>query len=384
MKFNIQSVKAKLRQPKYAAPLVALLPILYLEYTLADAFGPKDTSGYKTATEQVNDQLPETAKMRARSRYEEMNDAEFEEGITALHVDDDTAAVVSEEERRLQQEREATRAAQQAQLKEIQEQINANRSGASSSASHGSSSNYSSEMEAYQKEIERIRKMYDDEEEDGASTGSSDKMTKRERIELEQLRKEKEEKEKIETVTKAPEPGAGHFTTVSSPKEGASQLIQAMIDQTIKAKDGSRLRLKLLSDVYVKGLLLKKGTYLYATVKGFGDQRVKAQVRSILVGDTFIPVQLSIYDIDGMEGFYVPASEFRDLVKDVGSSTLSGNNINISTGTEDAESMALQAIQNAYQGITRGLSSNIRRNRATIKYNTVVYLINTKDMSNND
>jgi len=363
--------------------LVALVPLVYLEYTIATGFFPQDAGGYKTATEQVNDQLPETAKSRVRSRYEEMSDAEFEERASALQgsEEDTVGGGMSAAEQRIQQEREAAYAAQQAQLKEIQEQINANRNAASSPASHSSSSNYSSEMETYQKEIERIRKMYDDDEEDeGASTGSSDKMTKRERNELEQLRKEKEEKEKIETVTKAPEQGAGHFTTVSSPKEGASQLIQAMIDQTIKAKDGSRLRLKLLSDVYVKGLLLKKGTYLYATVKGFGDQRVKAQVRSILVGDTFIPVQLSIYDIDGMEGFYVPASEFRDLVKDVGSSTLSGNNINISTGTEDAESMALQAIQNAYQGITRGLSSSIKRNRATIKYNTVVYLINTKEV----
>ena len=44
---------------------------------------------------------------------------------------------------------------------------------------------------------------------------------------------------------------------------------------------------------------------------------------------------------------------------------------------ESGEYIALQAIQQAYSGVTQAVSSNIRRNKAKIKYNTVVYLINT-------
>ena len=49
----------------------------------------------------------------------------------------------------------------------------------------------------------------------------------------------------------------------------------------------------------------EKGTYLYGTVTGFGQQRVRASITSILVGDRFIKVKLSVFDNDGMEGFYV-------------------------------------------------------------------------------
>ena len=111
-------------------------------------------------------------------------------------------------------------------------------------------------------------------------------------------------------------------------------------------------------------------------------QRVLANISSILVGDNFIKVNLSLYDNDGMEGFYVPTSAFREMVKNAGANAVNGGNMNINTNTGSTlsgEYMALQAIQQAYSGVTQAVSSNIRRNKAKIKYNTVVYLINTSN-----
>ena len=133
----------------------------------------------------------------------------------------------------------------------------------------------------------------------------------------------------------------------------------------------------------VSGTRLKKGTYLYGTVTGFGQQRVRAAITSILVGDRFIKVKLSVFDNDGMEGFYVPESEFRDFVKDASSSTVQQN---INFESEDGygsgisgEASALQALQNMYNSATSAISSGIRKNKAKIKYNTIVYLINSDD-----
>jgi hypothetical protein len=61
-------------------------------------------------------------------------------------------------------------------------------------------------------------------------------------------------------------------------------------------------------------------------VSGFGQQRVKASISSILVGGKFIKVGLSVFDNDGMEGFYVPESTFREMVKDAGSANGSRQN----------------------------------------------------------
>ena len=49
----------------------------------------------------------------------------------------------------------------------------------------------------------------------------------------------------------------------------------------------------------------------------------------------------------------------------------SGGGSGIST-----QALALQAIQNAYQSTSSAISQAIKKNRAKIKYNTVVYLIN--------
>jgi hypothetical protein len=43
--------------------------------------------------------------------------------------------------------------------------------------------------------------------------------------------------------------------------------------------------------------------------------------------------------------------------------------------------LALQALQNMYQSASSAISGNIRKNRAKIKYNTIVYLINTDAQS---
>ena len=198
------------------------------------------------------------------------------------------------------------------------------------------------------------------------------------------VRAEEKERNRPNLVIKSKDTNADKFHTVSASDETVdARLIRAMIDQTTKAREGTRLRFKLLDDVTVSGTKLKKGTYLYGTVSGFGQQRVRATITSILVGDKFIKVKLSVFDNDGMEGFYVPESAFRDFVEDAGASTVQQN---ISFESEDGygsgisgEAIALQALQNMYNSATSAISSNIRKNKAKIKYNTIVYLINSDE-----
>ena len=186
--------------------------------------------------------------------------------------------------------------------------------------------------------------------------------------------------EKTEVVEKVKEDNSERFNTVATSETVDAPLIRAMIDRTTKAREGTRLRFKLLDDVTVKGIRLKKGSYLYGVVSGFGQQRVKANITSILVGGKFIKVNLSVYDNDGMEGFYVPESTFREMVKDAGSA-VTGQQLQFDTGSSSGispEIIALQALQNMYQSASSAVSNNIRKNKARIKYNTIVYLVNTQ------
>lgn len=185
-------------------------------------------------------------------------------------------------------------------------------------------------------------------------------------------------KDSIGEVVKKVRVNSDYFNTICD-NEPESGLIKAIIDENIKAVDGSRVRLRLLDDVEVSGITLRKGTYLYATMSGFGNQRVKGTVKSVLVDDDIVKINLSIYDTDGMEGLYVPGSQFRDTAKDIASGAFStSGDLGITQSSNSFTQMGIQAINNAFNKTSNAISKAIKKNRANLKYGTFVYLINDK------
>ena len=182
----------------------------------------------------------------------------------------------------------------------------------------------------------------------------------------------------IGEVVKKVRVNSDYFNTICD-NEPESGLIKAIIDENIKAVDGSRVRLRLLDDVEVSGITLRKGTYLYATMSGFGNQRVKGTVKSVLVDDDIVKINLSIYDTDGMEGLYVPGSQFRDTAKDIASGAFSpSGDLGFTQSSNSFTQMGIQAINNAFNKTSNAINKAIKKNRANLKYGTFVYLINDK------
>ncbi len=125
---------------------------------------------------------------------------------------------------------------------------------------------------------------------------------------------------------------------------------KSIIDEDVKATDGSRVRLRLLDDIEIGETVVKKGSYLYATMSGFGSQRVKGSINSILVDDELIKVSLSLYDTDGLEGLYVPGSQFRETTKDVASGAMQSNmNIDQSGANNSFSQWGMQAVTNVIE-----------------------------------
>lgn len=179
------------------------------------------------------------------------------------------------------------------------------------------------------------------------------------------------------TVVKAKRPSSSYFNTLAE-NEPEPSLIKAIIDEDIKAVDGSRIRLRLLDDIEINDVFLPKGSYLYATMSGFGQQRVKGSVKSLMVADELVKVNLTIYDTDGLEGLYVPSSSFRETAKDVAGGALD-NSMTLNSNTSGQSNIAQwgwNAIQNAYQKTSSAISKAIRKNKVSLKYGTFVYLVN--------
>ncbi|WP_373154017.1 conjugative transposon protein TraM [Bacteroides uniformis] len=190
------------------------------------------------------------------------------------------------------------------------------------------------------------------------------------------------EDDKASEVVKKVKTSSDYFNTLAKDAK-EPKLIQAIIDEDIKAVDGSRVRLRLLDDIEINESVVKRGTYLYATVSGFSSGRVKGTIGSILVNDELVKVSLSLYDTDGMEGLYVPNSSFRETSKDVASGAMSGN-MSMNTGTygNSLAQWGMQAVNNAYQKTSNAISKAIKKNKVKLKYGTFVYLVNGRETNN--
>ena len=399
MKIDFRKIDFK--QGKYWFPLVLFVPIVAIAYFSCQMFAGT-TTDTGMVTDSINTTMPDPESNGLLNKYAEMEDNLVRgNGYTAISelgendAEDAEDNVYSENEMdRIDREKAAKKreeqqmAALQQQLRESRQHVNAYDDHYTGSYSSGGQQR---DMERFEEEMrqiqERSRKMARDITNDGSderSTGYAQQTMNTggqitgydiygNPIYAQQLKKDT-----VAVVIKAETGNAESFNTVTDEEKLDDPLIKAMIDKTTKAHEGTRLRFKLLDDVIVKGVKLKKGTYLYGTVTGFGQQRVMADITSILVKDKFLKIHLSVYDLDGMQGFYVPESAFRDMMKNAGSAAMQSN-ISFDSGGGSgisAEALALQALQNVYQSTSSAVSQAIKKNRAKIKYNTIVYLIN--------
>ena len=393
--------KINFRQPKYIFPAVIFVPLCALIYFAMETFGGGGDNPQAVATDRINSTLPEANaeapgdKMFEMSRRFGDEDAFTAVGALGEEQEEREALEHGYTEDELNRLDEAERIRQQQELEELERSLAESRRHINSYA-YGDGYNpadyepavdhrseYARDLEAIQQRSYERQKAI----EAGLGIGQPDPeeaMRKHRADSIAKAREIEREKNRPLLVLKSRETNADKFNTVGSSADNVdAPLIRAMIDKTTKAHEGTRLRFKLLDDVTIHDVRLAKGTYLYGTVTGFGQQRVRAAITSILVGGKFLKVNLSVFDNDGMEGFYVPESAFRDFMKEAGASTVQQN---ISFESESGygsgisgEAIALQALQNMYNSATSAVSANIRKNKAKIKYNTIVYLTNSDE-----
>ena len=173
------------------------------------------------------------------------------------------------------------------------------------------------------------------------------------------------------------------FNTVTREKTG--KFIEAIIDQDIKNGTlGARLRIRLLDDILIGNAIVSKGTYLYALISGYEAQRVKLTISSVMINDRIFPIELSIYDLDGMEGLYVPASAFREFSKELGGNTTDGMNLTMQQNSDAMSQLYMSALQRMFTSTSQAVSKSIKKNKANIKYGTSVYLIDANELQKNE
>ena len=193
------------------------------------------------------------------------------------------------------------------------------------------------------------------------------------------LKKNKEKMEKFlnSSLTVKKAGISNEFNTISVKKE--PNYVKAVIDEDIKGYLGSRIRFRLLEDVQAGRYVIPKGTILYGQISGFTLQRVNLNVVSVLVDGNILPINLSVFDIDGMQGLYVPASAFREMMRELGTNSVQGTTLE-----SGSESFFTSMASNLFSSASQTISNIIRKNKAKLKYNTYIYLINEKELKENE
>jgi conjugative transposon TraM protein len=77
---------------------------------------------------------------------------------------------------------------------------------------------------------------------------------------------------------------------------------------------GATVKLQLLDDIFVGGIKISKNEFVYG-LASLSNERLKIVINSLRFGQNILPVSLAVYDMDGMEGIYIPGSINRDVSK---------------------------------------------------------------------
>ena len=160
-------------------------------------------------------------------------------------------------------------------------------------------------------------------------------------------------------------------------KEKENRFIKAVIDEDNKGFLGSRIRFRLLEDIFVGQRKIEKGSILYGQISGFTMQRVDLTIVSIFTEGEILPVHLSIYDLDGMKGLYVPQSVFRDMIREMGSNSVQGTQMDMG-GSGFFTSIGSKL----FTSTSKSIANLIKTNKAKLKYNSYVFLIDEKQLKN--
>lgn len=90
--------------------------------------------------------------------------------------------------------------------------------------------------------------------------------------------------------------------------------VSAIIAKTQTVVNGATVKMELAQEIYINGQVIPKGTFVVGTASLKGE-RLTIEIQSIRYGNSLFPVELTVYDMDGLNGIYIPGAINRDVAK---------------------------------------------------------------------
>jgi|GEM_PF-1674073 len=154
-------------------------------------------------------------------------------------------------------------------------------------------------------------------------------------------------------------------------KAAAAFTIRASVatDQTLVS--GSTVKLRLDEDVLLNGTVVPKGSFLFGACKLNGE-RLCVTISHIIHKKQLMAVNLTVFDLDGMEGIHIPGSINREAVKQGAERGLSG--VQLMSMDPSVAAQAASAGVEAAKGL---FSKKVRLVRVLVKAGYPILLVDS-------
>jgi conjugative transposon TraM protein len=96
--------------------------------------------------------------------------------------------------------------------------------------------------------------------------------------------------------------------------ETLQNAVAAVIHETQTIVNGSTIKLRLSTAVFVNGVEIPKNNFLFG-IASLQGERLIIKINSIRYKNALFPVELTVYDLDGLHGIYMPGAINREVAK---------------------------------------------------------------------
>jgi conjugative transposon TraM protein len=153
--------------------------------------------------------------------------------------------------------------------------------------------------------------------------------------------------------------------------------IQAVINETQTLVSGATVKLRLMNDVYINGILIPKGNFVFG-IATMSVDRLTILIKSVLYKNNLLPVNLSVFDLDGIEGIHIPGSNTKTMLDQTTENAFQNIGLNNLNPTISA-----QAINAGIEAGKKIFTRKIKLEKVTVKAGYQVLLKNNNNDESN-
>ncbi|TDD97842.1 conjugative transposon protein TraM [Flavobacterium cellulosilyticum] len=153
--------------------------------------------------------------------------------------------------------------------------------------------------------------------------------------------------------------------------------IRAVVQETQLVSEETSVSLRLLEPARIQNKTIPIGTVVTANSK-FQQGRLQLKISSIELEGNILPIELTIYGLDGQQGLAVPYSPERTAMTDMAANMGQTSGSSVMLSTSAGQQIAGDLSRGLVQGVSNYFSKKIKTPKVTLKAGLQVLLVSKK------